>query len=437
MKDFSALIIAAGKSVSEANIQNSELKSSELKSRGFRNSKLQSSGLKSSEFKSLEFRNSKLQNSGLKSTQSSEIKSQEFQHSKILSSGNGRSKHENSIIQSPLNQISGSNHSEDQNPKDQNAEDPNSDLGIVRFKQEHFKREQVGFFHVWIRGSNRNNVFYDNTDFIGFLERCHKSAMKYKTIVTAFVIMDNHVHLQIYTYSLNAFMKSLLMSFNQWYNKRKGLTGQLFNSPFSSKLIDNEDYLLYNYLYILTNPVRAGICDNISKYRWSSYHFTKEENYNFLKKFINISDLVFNYFFKSNIELHYTANKHLTDYWSLLDEKNAIENEKKTIVNEKKTLERESESIKGVKRIETDNKTRVNNNNNNNREKRSHLVRPTDHEVATSLNFILRGRKLNELSNKELIMAIKILRDHGNATYRQISSVTHECLHEVMRILKA
>jgi len=423
MKDFSALIIAAGKSVSEANIQNSEVKSSELKS--------------------LEFRNPKLQSSGLESSQSSEIKSQEFQHSKILSSGNERSKHENSIIQSPLNQISGSNHSEDQNPKDQNpkdqnAEDQNSDLGIARFKQEHFKREQVGFFHVWIRGSNRNNVFYDNTDFIGFLERCHKSATKYKTIVTAFVIMDNHVHLQIYTYSLNAFMKSLLMSFNQWYNKRKGLSGQLFNSPFSSKLIDNEDYLLYNYLYILTNPVRAGICDNISKYRWSSYHFTKAENYNFLKKLINVSDLVYNYFFKYNSELHYTANKHLTDYWSLLDEKNAIENEKRAIVNEKKTLERESESIKAVKTLEIDNKTRVNNNNNNNnREKRSHLVRPTDHEVATSLNFILRGRKLNELSHKELIMAIKILRDHGNATYRQISSVTHECLHEVMRILKA
>lgn len=421
MKDFSALIIAAGKSVSEANIQNSELKSSKLKS--------------------LEFRNPKLQNSELKSSQSPEIKSQEFQHSKILSSGNESYKHENSIIQSPLNQISESNHSEDYNSEDhtteyQNTEVSHSELGITRFNQEHFKREQVGFFHVWIRGSNRNNVFYDDTDFIGFLERCHKSAMKCKTIVTAFVIMDNHVHLQIYTCSLNAFMKSLLMSFNQWYNKRKGLTGQLFNSPFSSKLIDNEDYLLYNYLYILTNPVRAGICDNISKYRWSSYHFTKAEKYNFLKKFLNISDLVFNYFFKSNIELHYTANKHLTDYWSLLDEKNVIENEKRAKVNEKKSLERESESIKAVKTLEIDNKTRVNNNNNNNREKRSHLVRPTDHEVATSLNFLLRGRKLNELSNKELIMAIKILRDHGNATYRQIASVTHESLYEVMRMLK-
>lgn len=295
---------------------------------------------------------------------------------------------------------------------------------LLKRTQINLKRDQIGFFHVWIRGSNRNNVFYNNADFIGFLERCHKSAIKNETIVSAFVLMDNHVHLQIYTRSLNAFMKSLLMSFNQWYNRRKGLSGQLFNSPFSSKLIDNEDYLLYNYFYILTNPVRAGICKNITKYKWSSYHFTKKENYNFLNKFINVNDLVFNYFFKTNIELHYSANKHLTEYWSLLDDK--------------KTIERKKESIKGVKTIETDNKTGAN----NNRDKRSyltrqsdHLVRPTDHEVATSLNFLLRGRNLNELSHKEIITVMKILRDHVNATYRQISSVTHECLYEVIRDL--
>ncbi len=320
---------------------------------------------------------------------------------------------------------------------------------LLKRTQINLKRDQIGFFHVWIRGSNRNNVFYNNADFIGFLERCHKSAIKNETIVSAFVLMDNHVHLQIYTRALNAFMKSLLMSFNQWYNWRKGLSGQLFNSPFSSKLIDNEDYLLYNYLYILTNPVRAGICKNITKYKWSSYHFTKKEKFNFLNKYINVSDLVFNNFFKSNIELHYTANKHLREYWSLLDDKKTIETNTKAIADykrandDKKTLEREKESIKGLETIESDNKTRANNNNNNNnREKRSylsrqtnHLVRPTDHEVATSLSFLLKERKLNELSHKELIRVMKILRDHGNATYRQISSVTHESLYEVIRDL--
>ena len=261
------------------------------------------------------------------------------------------------------------------------------------------RRAQVGFFHVWIRGSNRYNVFYDTTDFVGFLERCQRSAEKNETVVSAFVLMDNHVHLQIYTRALNAFMRSLLMSFNQWYNKRKGMSGQLFNSPFSSKLIDNEEYLQYNYLYILTNPIRAGICENITKYRWSSYHFTKKGYYNNLCKFIDVSNLVNDYLFKSNNHLHLSALSHLKEFWSL--EGSERENNKmKEHYNEK------------------------------------HIIRPTDHEVSTNLVYILNGRKLNEISHDELIRTMRILKDHGSATYRQISSVTHESFYDVVRMLR-
>ena len=40
----------------------------------------------------------------------------------------------------------------------------------LKIKEEP-RRVQVGFFHVWIRGSNRYNVFYNTDDFVGFLER--------------------------------------------------------------------------------------------------------------------------------------------------------------------------------------------------------------------------------------------------------------------------
>ncbi len=261
------------------------------------------------------------------------------------------------------------------------------------------RRAQVGFFHVWIRGSNRYNVFYDTTDFVGFLERCQRSAEKNETVVSAFVLMDNHVHLQIYTRALNAFMRSLLMSFNQWYNKRKGMSGQLFNSPFSSKLIDNEEYLQYNYLYILTNPIRAGICENITKYRWSSYHFIKKGYYNNLCKFIDVSNLVNDYLFKSNNHLHLSALSHLKEFWSL-EGSDRESNKMKKHYNEK------------------------------------HIIRPTDHEVSTNLVYILNGRKLNEISHDELIRTMRILKDHGSATYRQISSVTHESFYDVVRMLR-
>ena len=50
--------------------------------------------------------------------------------------------------------------------------------------KEEPRRVQVGFFHVWIRGSNRYNVFYNTTDFVGFLERCDRAAKNNKTIVS-------------------------------------------------------------------------------------------------------------------------------------------------------------------------------------------------------------------------------------------------------------
>ena len=267
------------------------------------------------------------------------------------------------------------------------------ELKNLKIKEEP-RRVQVGFFHVWIRGSNRYNVFYNTDDFVGFLERCDRAAKNNKTFVSAFVLMDNHVHLQIYTHCLNAFMKSLLMSFNQWYNRRKGLSGQLFNSPFCSKLIDNEEYLRYNYLYILTNPVRAGICENITKYRWSSYHFTKKGYYNYLGKFIDINDLVSNFLFKSYNELHAGAEKHLREFWSF------------------------EETEKGLKKNS------------------KQLIRPTDNEVAKYMDFILKGRQLNDINRNELIKTIQILREHGKATYRQISAVTHESYYDVIRMLK-
>jgi hypothetical protein len=184
------------------------------------------------------------------------------------------------------------------------------------------------------------------------------------------------------------------MSFNQWYNRRKGLSGQLFNSPFCSKLIDNEEYLRYNYLYILTNPVRAGICENITKYRWSSYHFTKKGYYNYLDKFIDINDLVSNFLFKSYNDLHAGAVKHLREFWSF------------------------EETEKGLKKNS------------------KQLIRPTDNEVAKYMDFILKGRQLNEINRNELIKTIQILREHAKATYRQISAVTHESYYDVIRMLK-
>lgn len=278
-----------------------------------------------------------------------------------------------------------------------------------QIEQNGFKplaREQVGFFHVWIRGSNRYIVFYESEDFKGFLTRCKSAASRNETIVTAFVLMDNHVHLQIYTKSLTAFMKSLLMSFNQWYNLRKGMRGQVFTSPFCSRPIYSVDYLEYNFLYILTNPVRAGMCESVKDYRWSSYHFTKVGHYNFLDRFIDVNNMVANFLFSSNKDLNLKALAHINEFWAAKEANNQEPNN---------GISSTCVSSGGLDRG---------------------TIRPTDNEVAQYLKFVLRGRDLGSVSRGELSRILKVLRFQGNASFRQISSVTHESFNDVVRMVK-
>ena len=67
-------------------------------------------------------------------------------------------------------------------------------------------------------------------------------------------------------------MQSVGRRYVQYINHTYHRSGTLWEGHFKASLIDAEDYLLTCYRYIEMNPVRAGIVDNPSKYRWSSIH---------------------------------------------------------------------------------------------------------------------------------------------------------------------
>ena len=50
----------------------------------------------------------------------------------------------------------------------------------------------------------------------------------------------------------------------------KGGKGYVFQSRFKSTLIENDSYLIQSLLYLLLNPVRAGIVHGAEDYTWSS-----------------------------------------------------------------------------------------------------------------------------------------------------------------------
>ena len=73
-------------------------------------------------------------------------------------------------------------------------------------------------------------------------------------------------------FDVSVFMRELKQRFAQWYNKKVGRKGPLFDDRFKSVLLeDDETVLLTMAAYIDLNPVRAGLVKDPKDYRWSGY----------------------------------------------------------------------------------------------------------------------------------------------------------------------
>ena len=159
-------------------------------------------------------------------------------------------------------------------------------------------RVQEGSIHVYFRGNNRSNVFYEDVDRVSFLSRCGYYSKKYNSTVQEFVLMDNHIHLQLQTNQLTRLMKSILVSFVHYYNQKHNTSGNLFQSPFSSVCKYSDEWKIDSMLYILQNPLAAEICKHPADYKWSSYHFHFNRK-SPLKKYIQVDTNLMDKYFKT------------------------------------------------------------------------------------------------------------------------------------------
>ena len=73
-------------------------------------------------------------------------------------------------------------------------------------------------------------------------------------------------------FSLSEFMKCIKLRFTRWFNRRAGRKGTLWESRFTSVIVEDDERALRTMAaYIDLNPVRAGIVSDPADYRWSGY----------------------------------------------------------------------------------------------------------------------------------------------------------------------
>lgn len=136
------------------------------------------------------------------------------------------------------------------------------------------KISESGIYHVMMRGINKQQIFIDEEDYDKFLWVLHntKEISEYK--LYAYCLMDNHVHLLIKAEKepLSLIIKRIGNRFVYWYNTKYQRIGHLFQDRYKSEPVENEEYFLTVLRYIHQNPIKAGICENISDYKYSSYN---------------------------------------------------------------------------------------------------------------------------------------------------------------------
>lgn len=238
-------------------------------------------------------------------------------------------------------------------------------------------RMQEGSIHVYFRGNNRNNVFYDDADRISFISRCGFYSNKYNSIIQEFVLMDNHVHLQIQTTQLTRLMTAMLVSFGHYYNRKHNTSGNLFQSPFNSVCKYSDEWKIDSMLYILQNPLAADICKHPADYKWSSYnfHFNRKPP---LKKHIQIDT--------SLMDKCFVTNKKLD-----------------SAIFERK-----------IKNVEID------------EFKHKQFDRLSNSELCGIISKLSNGKGIDSLTKCELEDLIIKLNTETNASMFQIASLTHE-----------
>jgi putative transposase len=128
--------------------------------------------------------------------------------------------------------------------------------------------------HIIQRGHNRGPCFAGTADYLVYLTLLRQYAVETSCHVHAYVLMTNHVHLLLSTGTRtgpSVLMRRLGQHYVQYFNRRHGRSGTLWEGRFRSCLVDSERYLLVCQRYIELNPVRARMVETPDAYPWSSY----------------------------------------------------------------------------------------------------------------------------------------------------------------------
>lgn len=176
------------------------------------------------------------------------------------------------------------------------------------------KITQGEHYHIFNRGNNKQNIFFDERDWIRFLflvlyfqspvsfenlSRPVSSFVKHQVFnisnqivekiavnryveLASFAFVPNHFHLMVYEKKENGisqYMQRILNAYTKYFNVKHKKTGHLFQGPFKAVHVESNEQLLHLSAYIHRNPREIKDWKNREHfYPFSSYQDYIQEN---------------------------------------------------------------------------------------------------------------------------------------------------------------
>jgi len=126
--------------------------------------------------------------------------------------------------------------------------------------------------HVTQRGNYGQSIFSGENDFKKYLQWLEDYSKKYELVIVGYCLMPNHVHLVVVPHNADSIAKTLNlchMLYSQYYNKKSGKIGHLWQGRFYSCALE-ERHLYEALRYVENNPVRAKLVPQAQMWKYSS-----------------------------------------------------------------------------------------------------------------------------------------------------------------------
>ncbi|NWF49979.1 MAG: transposase [Ignavibacteriaceae bacterium] len=164
----------------------------------------------------------------------------------------------------------------------------------------HAPFEYESFYHIYNRGNNKENLFYEPKNYTYFLENWKKYLAEYLDVYT-FCLLPNHFHFlsqvkpekHILSLSkkiidinilLEEQFRRLFITYSQAINKAQNRTGSLFQKRFKRIKLNRDEYFYRLVHYIHYNPVHHRFCNSVEDWKYSSFKLIKSNKPTLLKR---------------------------------------------------------------------------------------------------------------------------------------------------------